>query len=52
MDIGDPLKNVLLLAFLLSLVPLAIHTYRKTKKKVKVGYWLADQPTPKNSQRG
>ena len=38
MDIDDPLMNVLVAAFLMSLIPLAIYSYRRTKKKAKVSF--------------
>ena len=38
MDLGDPLKNVLIAAFLMALVPLALYSHHKTKSKVKTGF--------------
>ena len=38
MDIGEPLRNVLIAVVLIALIPLAFYSYSKTKKKVKTGF--------------
>ncbi|HIG39639.1 MAG: hypothetical protein ABGY96_15625 [bacterium] len=38
MDIGEPLKNMLIAVVLMALIPLAFYSYSKTKEKVKTGF--------------
>ena len=36
-DIGDPLRNVLIALFVILLIRVAYYTYRRTKQKVRTG---------------